>query len=248
MSSHESYTPRPARASRRPARWSRRLPLLLAAFLSAAPPGRTEPGATPPALPSVSLGGTRKVADWEGLTKKPERKLRYFLPTGFTFPARLENAIYSYNSETPAIVLVERHIEYLERIVIPAGTRLIGAVSVVKSHDRVLIRFQTMVFPEGDEIALTAIALSLDGSAGIKGKVEKHKDAAVANTVLRSIVAGTQVALDATMVNPVAASAAQGVSQEALQSLELERQQVTTSISVDAETGVRVYLARRIEY
>jgi len=204
-------------------------------------PSRLETGVSIPI-------GKRRITAWGGVTKKEERKTRYFLPTGFTFPARLENAIYSYNTETPAIAVVERHIEYLGRVVIPAKTRMIGAVSVVKSHDRVLIRFHTMVFPEGDEIRLAAIALSLDGSAGIKGKVESHKDSAVANTVLRSIVAGTQVALDATVVNPITGSAAQGVAKEALQSLELSRQQVTTSISIEAETGLRVYVVQRLHY
>ncbi|MFH2201786.1 MAG: TrbI/VirB10 family protein [Elusimicrobiota bacterium] len=204
-----------------------------------------------PVVPQQTLrekSEKKAIARWQGVTKKAETNSRYFLPTGFTFPARLETAIYSYNTETPAVAVVERDIVYLRKVVIPAKTKVIGSVAVVKSHDRVLIRFHTMVFPEGDEINLTAMALALDGSAGIAGRVEKHKDSAVANTVLRSIVAGTQVALDASMVNPIAAQAAQGVSQEALQSLELARQQVSTSISVDAETGVRVYINRRIEY
>lgn len=203
-------------------------------------------------VPTLPEGRTsrsnRGLVAWQGVTNKPETKSRYFLPTGFTFPARLENAIYSYNAETPAIAVVERRIGYLGRVVIPAKTRIIGSVAVVKSHDRVLVRFHTMVFPDGFEIKLTAMALSLDGSAGIVGKVEKHKDSAVANTVLRSIVAGTQVALDASMVSPIASHAAQGVSQEAIQSLDMAKQQVTASISVPAETGLRVYVVRRTMY
>jgi len=196
--------------------------------------------------PGLSRGGP--IAPWQGVTLKAEAKSRYFLPTGFTFPARIETAIYSYNTESPVIAVVERDVVYLRRVVIPAKTRVIGSAAVIKSHDRILVRFNTLVFPEGDEISIPAMALSLDGSAGIKGRVEKHKDSAVANTVLRSIVSGTQAALNVGMVNPIASEAAQGISREALQSLDMAKKQVSTSISVDAETGLRVYIVRRATY
>lgn len=187
-------------------------------------------------------------APWQGVTQKTPAKTKYFLTTGFSFPARLENAIYSYNVETPAIAIVERNITYQRKVVIPAETRVIGTVTIQKAHDRVLIQFHTLVFPEGDEIKLPGIALSLDGSAGLKGKVETHKDSAVANTVLRSVVAGTQAALDITGVSPIASQATQGVSQEVIKELDMDKQQVTTSISVDADTGLRVYVGQRLEY
>lgn len=186
--------------------------------------------------------------DWQGVTQKTPSKLNYFLPTGFSFPARLENMIFSYNVETPAIAIVERNISYLKRVVIPADTRVIGTVSVQQSHDRAIVTWHTIVFPEGDEIKLSGIALSLDGSAGLKGKVETHKDSAVANTVLRSVVSGTQAALDITGVSPITSQATQGISQEALKELDVQKQQVTTSITVDADTGLRVYVNQRLEY
>lgn len=184
----------------------------------------------------------------EGGQAKAPQKPDCFMPTGFSFPARLDNAVYSYNVETPAVAVVERPISFLGRIVIPAGTRVIGTVAIQKSHDRVLVSFHTIVFPEGDEIKLSGMALSLDGSAGLKGKAENHKDSAVANTVLRSVVSGTQAALDITGVSPIASQATQGISQEALRELDMEKQQVTTSISVDADTGLRIYVNQRLEY
>ena len=185
---------------------------------------------------------------WQGVTKKPPSTTRYFLPTGFTFPARLENAVYSFNIESPAIVVIERNVEYLKKGVLPAGTRVIGTVAVQQDHDRILVRFHTLVFPEGDEVKFAGMALSLDGSAGVKGKVETHKDSAVANTVLRSLIGGTQQALAISGVSPIAAQAAQGLSGEATSELDTQRQQITTSISVDAETGLRVYVPQRLEY
>lgn len=187
-------------------------------------------------------------ARFQGVTQKTPTKANYFLPTGFTFPVRLENAIYSYNVETPAIAVVERDVVYLRRVVIPAGTRAIGTVAVLKSHDRVLVNFHTLVFETGDEVKLAGMALALDGSAGLKGKVETHKDAAVANTVLRSFVNGTQSALEMSGVSPIASSATQGLAQEAVKELDTQRQEVTQSITIEAETGLRIYIPQRTEY
>lgn len=202
-----------------------------------------------PALFDSGLGKERPKA-FEGITNKVPPKTRYFLPTGFMFPARLENAIYSYNVESPVIAIVDRNVEYLKRVVIPAGTQVIGTVSIQQDHDRVLIHFHTMVLPEtGDEIKFAGMGLSLDGSAGIKGKVETHKDSSVANTVLKSVITGTQGAMSMVPgVSPIAVGATAGLTNEATKELDLERQQVTSSISVDAETGLRVYLPQRIEY
>jgi hypothetical protein len=195
-------------------------------------------------------GGTKAGArtPWQGVTKKPVSTMHYFLPTGFTFPVRLQNAVYSYNVESPAIAVIERPVEYLQKVVLPAGTQVIGTVSIQQDHDRILVNFHTMVFPEGDEVKFTGMALSLDGSAGIKGKVETHKDSSVANTVLRSFVTGTSQALTMTGISPIASSAAQGLGGEATKELDTQKQQVTTSISVDAETGLRVYIPQRLEY
>lgn len=185
---------------------------------------------------------------FKGVTQKTPTKTNYFLPTGFTFPVRLENAIFSFNVETPAIAVVERDVVYQRRVVIPAGTRAIGTVAVLKSHDRVLVNFHTLVFEKGDEVKFGGMALSLDGAAGLKGKVETHKDAAVANTVLRSFVNGTQAALDMSGVSPIASSATQGIAQEAVKELDTQRQEVTQSITIEAETGLRIYIPQRLEY
>lgn len=186
--------------------------------------------------------------EWVGVTQKTPVKTNYFLPTGFTFPVRLENAVYSYNIETPAIAVVEKDVVYLQHVVIPADTRVIGTVGVVKSHDRVLITFHTLVFRTGDEVKFAGMGLSLDGTAGVKGKVETHKDSSVANTVLRSLVSGTQTAISVSGISPIASGATAGLSQEATKELDTQKQEVTESITVDSETGLRVYIPQRLEF
>ncbi len=191
-----------------------------------------------------------KPRPWRGVTKKNQTSDRYFLPTGFTFPVRLENAVYSYNVESPAIAAVDEDIVYLGRVVIPRKTRAIGEVSVQQDHNRILITFRTLVFPSGDEIAFTGLGLSTDGSLGIKGKVKTHKDSAIADTVLSSVVSGAQEAamMTTTAVNPVAESAVSGLAGEATGELGAQRQKITTSISVEADTGLQIFVPRRVEY
>jgi type IV secretion system protein VirB10 len=193
-----------------------------------------------------------KPEGWQGVTKKTPLTTHYFLPTGFTFPVRLVNAVYSFNVASPAICVVEKEVQYGEvnhrKVVMPPGTQVIGTVAVQQDHDRILVTFHTIVFPDGEEIKFTGLGLSLDGSIGIKGKVETHKDSAVANTVLRALITGTQGALVATGVSPIAAGATQGLSGEATSTLDTQREQITTSITVEADAGLRVYLPQRIEY
>ncbi|MDE1977459.1 MAG: hypothetical protein KGI84_09420 [Elusimicrobia bacterium] len=195
---------------------------------------------------AAGTDGTPK--SWRGVTKKEQSKTNYFLPTGFTFPARLVNAVFSYNVESPAIAMVDRDVDYLGQVVIPAQTQIIGTVSVQQDHDRILVTFHTIVFPKGDEIKFTGLGLSLDGSLGIPGEVETHKDSEVANTVLRSLVTGTQDAVSMSGVNPITSQAMEGLSNEAAGTLDHQRERITTSISVPADTALKIYLPRRIEY
>ncbi len=83
---------------------------------------------------------------------------------------------------------------------------------------------------------------------GVKGKVETHEDSSVANTVMSSFLSGAQTALTVSGISPIAAGATSGLAQEANNSLDAQRQEVTESISIDAQTGLRVYLPQRIEY
>jgi hypothetical protein len=190
---------------------------------------------------------------WKGIAKKAGDKANYnyFLPTGFTWNVRLQNTIYSLAQQSPVILVTERDIIYLDRVVIPAATRIIGAALVEQNGDRILVQFGVIVFPTGDEVPFSGMALSLDGSVGLAGRVERRKDSQVANRVLRALVTGTQAAVEATAANPITAQVTQGVGLEAAQELDADMQRVVAvdkSITVDAEVSVTVYLNRRLEY
>src|SRR6266851_1785133 len=78
---------------------------------------------------------------WKGIKEKQEKRGNYALPTGFTFEAVLEGAVFSYNLLTPAVAVVEDDITYNGELVIPKKSRLIGIVDVVHSLDRININF-----------------------------------------------------------------------------------------------------------
>lgn len=190
---------------------------------------------------------------WKGVTKKPESKsaYNYAIPTGFIFRARLSVSVRSFNTDVPAILTVDRDVVYLNRVVIPEGTQVIGTVGVQKSHDRILISAFDLVFPTGDEVRFSGMVLSPDGSAGLAGKVETfNKDSQVASTILKAVVTGTGAVLEAAAPDPITAGVTQGVSQEALKELDNHGQalQATVSITVDEDTPARIYLNQRLEY
>lgn len=186
-------------------------------------------------------------APWKGVTNPVPKKGNYFLPTGFIFDGILAGAIYSYNLLTPAIAIVDEDVVYLNQVVIPRGSRLIGIVQVAHSADRVNIDFHTCVFPDGQEIKLGAIALSSDGSAGVKGKVESHKDVYAASIAMQTIATGVQAGV-AVAEPSVTNSMLNGLTQAAAQNMQTPNLKQLESISVEERAPIRVFVKVRTEF
>lgn len=169
-----------------------------------------------------------------------------FLPTGFTFPALLPNAIYSFNTIAPVIGELEDDVKFRGRVVLPRGTRLVGSASTLHTLDRVNITWQLAVLPAGCEFAFDGLSLSADdGSAGIKGQVETHKGSVAAQVALKSAlnVAGAAAAAAA----PVEGALASGLTAQASQGLDETMTKVDNleSIYIHERTEVRVLVLRR---
>jgi type IV secretory pathway VirB10-like protein len=184
---------------------------------------------------------------WKGVTTPLLKKGNYFLPTGFTFDAILEGAIYSYNLLTPAIALVDEDIVYLHQVVVPRGAKLIGVVQVAHSTDRVNIDFHTCVFPDGQEIKLGAIALSPDGSAGVKGKVESHKDVYAASIAMQTIATGVQAGVSVAEPS-ITNSMLNGLTQATAQNMQTPNLKQLESVSVEPRAPIRVFVKARTEF
>jgi type IV secretory pathway VirB10-like protein len=183
----------------------------------------------------ANLGFT--LEPWSGLTNPPQQKGKYFLHTGFMFDAVLQTAIFSYNLESPVIAETEFDIIYLDKVMIPKGTKIIGYASILKSADRVNVFFHTMVFPNGQEIKFAGIALHTDGSAGVPGKVKKHKENVPAKVLLEAAANIAAPGVGGAVVKELTAEQAKEMAYKP-----------TYSITVKKGTPILIYNIERIEY
>jgi type IV secretory pathway VirB10-like protein len=94
------------------------------------------------------------------------------IPPGTTVYADLVNAVFSYNAMAPAKAeLLQDIYSNTKKIILPKGSVFLGKVSTIHSQNRVNITFSQVVLPDGKTYSVRAIALSDNGSAGIKGQV-----------------------------------------------------------------------------
>ncbi len=93
----------------------------------------------------------------------------FALPMGTTFPALLVNTLLSSDSAQPVIAQINDAVFWKNNVFIPEGTRAIGNASFDDTARRLQIRFHTLVYPGGDQHAISALALLADGSSGIPG-------------------------------------------------------------------------------
>ncbi len=169
-----------------------------------------------------------------------------FLPTGFSFPALLPNAVYSYNTIAPVVAELEDDVKFRARVVLPRGTRFVGSANTLHTLDRVNITWQLAVLPAGCEFAFDGLSLSADdGSAGVKGQVQSHKGSVAAQVALKSAlnVAGAAAAAAA----PVEGALASGLTAQASQGLDETMTKVDNleSIYIHERTEIRVLVLRR---
>ena len=169
-----------------------------------------------------------------------------FFPTGFTFSALLPDAIYSYNTLAPVLAVVEDDVKFRDRIVLPKNTHVVGTAGTVHTLDRVNITWTLAVTPEGCEFPFFGLALSADdGSAGVKGKLEKHEDSIAATIALKSVLTGVQAA--AAVAAPIEGAVTSGFSNEANQMLDqnVSKAKSLESIYVHERTSIRIFVMRR---
>ena len=174
----------------------------------------------------------------------------WFLPAGHEIKATIQNAIFSFNLQTPVIAVLDESALCPRdgRVILPKKTRLLGTADILKSDDRVNIRFTIAVLPNGREFELNGIALSPDGSAGIKGTVKEYKDARFMSSALSGAMGGMGQAIATTLPGqPLVAGAIGGaLSQGAQEAQTISNQKVDVSISVPPFQKTHVFLSHRL--
>ena len=192
--------------------------------------------------------------------KEPERviqtgierpgKTKLGLASGTKIPALLGERVFSFNVDAPVVALVSKDFMAGEKTVIPKGSKFLGEANVLKSLDRINVRFQLLVLPDGREIRVNALALSEDGAAGIKGKVEKHTDKKIVKALGESVLSMGALFLGGrsqdpfSMQNQMELNLAQNLSDEARRNL--RNVNVEKSVTVEASKPIFVFLLEAV--
>ena len=91
------------------------------------------------------------------------------LPLGFSISVRLLNSILSTDTGSPVIAEIPDDVFSHSVLSIPAKTRAIGSVRFDEGTRRLQLKFNALVYPEGDQHSIQAVGMMADGSAGLDG-------------------------------------------------------------------------------
>ncbi len=92
------------------------------------------------------------------------------LVAGTALIASLQNSIDT-DFESPVAAVVEAELRRDGRLLVPFGSRLLGK-TIGAANNRVDVEFETLVYPDQSIRRIKAVALELDGSRGIAGKLK----------------------------------------------------------------------------
>jgi Bacterial conjugation TrbI-like protein len=112
------------------------------------------------------------------------------LPIGTTISARLINSIISTNAASPVIAEIPQEILVHDTSSIPEGAKAIGQATFDDSTRRIQIRFNTLVYPDGDSHSVQAMAMMPDGSAGLEGDYHSETGKRELGNFLGNFIAG----------------------------------------------------------
>ena len=102
------------------------------------------------------------------------------LPPGTRIGVRLLERVTVAGQAIPVIGLVTGDVEHESGTAIPSGSKLYGEVTFDESTDRGSVNFRSIRLPDGRERQISGVAVSLDGQAGVEGKIHSE---AVKNTM-----------------------------------------------------------------
>ncbi len=120
----------------------------------------------------------------------------WVIPLGSMVKCLLIHNIITNNFEAPVIAQVWEDFYFDGKLLLPFGTRIYGTASAGRQRDRVLVKFENIVFQNGKTIKINAIGLSQDGSGGLTGTViddgTKKTILAMAMNLLSGVALGFQ--------------------------------------------------------
>ncbi|HTV00997.1 MAG TPA: TrbI/VirB10 family protein, partial [Luteitalea sp.] len=128
-------------------------------------------------------------------------------------------------------------------VVVPAGSRLVGSVTLVEDGGRIRerarlgVRFHTLVLADGTEVRLPTETIYRDGESPAKGSAAKIGGAAAGGAILGAILGGTRGAIIGAATGAGGGTAAAMAGERKPAELR-SGQAVTVRVSSDVETQV----------
>ena len=91
-----------------------------------------------------------------------------FLPRGFEIEAYLLSRVETGSQETVVTLGVAKSVVRNGKLLLPMGTRLLGSSAGAAIRDRVPIRVDTVLYPNGEELPITAVVRDADKMTGVR--------------------------------------------------------------------------------
>jgi hypothetical protein len=90
-----------------------------------------------------------------------------FLPRGTQIPVVVVSDVNTGNVESPVEMMVAHDIVFQGNVVLRFGTKILGAAAADGVRNRVLINADTILYPDGRELPLSALVMGDDLSTGV---------------------------------------------------------------------------------
>ena len=186
----------------------------------------------------------------ERSTFKQESK-KLGLPAGTKIPVLTTGTIFSFNVAAPVTVTVTEDIKKGGDLLIPKDSQFLGEAGILKSLNRINCNFHLLIFPNGRQMRVRAMALSEDGSAGIKGRVNKHRDTQLLKALGETVLGGAALFGRGTVSNDPY-SLQDRLRENAFENLtgmarqDIRNVKTDVSITVDSFTPVQVILLEAV--
>ncbi|MEQ1956184.1 type IV secretion system protein VirB10 [Mesorhizobium sp. CN2-181] len=177
---------------------------------------------------SKFLAAAASIGDRSAKAKKIER-IDAIVPEGTLIPGILETAIVSdLPGQVRAIVSQDVYSFDGRRILIPAGTRLIGEYQseITRGQTRIFVVWTRMLRDDGVSVRLNSIGADSLGRAGLSGRVDKKFRERFGAAILLSIVGA-----GASYLTGYGSEAAAGDSDDAQDAEELARETLAQTFS-----------------
>jgi hypothetical protein len=92
-----------------------------------------------------------------------------FLPRGAVIPVYILSMVKTGDMEDMVEMGVAKNVVFNGKVQLPFGTRILGSAAMAGDGDRVAINVDTILFPNGDELPISATVKDMDRGPGVRG-------------------------------------------------------------------------------